>query len=402
MEQRNRHTNLQKVVARSHGEWDDAQRIGLAGINATVSGRNRLHDAQGRQFAHFCTTSYLGLDYDERILEGAMNALRATRTLRIANSRNRCKLAILDRYEQALGAHFGATASVALSCSAASTGMLPLMAAGLLSDGVRPVMAFDRFAHYSMNHAKPACADETDVLTIAHNDLDHLESLCRQHRQVAYIADSFYSMGGVSPVADVIALQQKYGMLVYYDDSHALSAIGPLGRGLVHAVLGELPERVFVVASLAKAFGASGGVLLYRDAGTRNLIDRYGGPANWSQSLNAAAIGAGLASLDIHQSPELPALQARLQHNLRRFDNALATAQHGSASPIRLLRCGDAEFANRMAATLLERGFLTSPVFFPVVPQDSPAVRVTLRADMTDDELDAFCASVDALAPICA
>src|SRR3546814_11060227 len=80
------------------------------------------------------------------------------------------------------------------------------------------------------------------------------------------------------------------------------------------------------------------------------LVQRYGGPSNWSQSLNAAAIGAGMASIRLHRSREFSALQERLQANIRFFDSLIRTEQHGSAMAIRLVTCGEAALANRAAA----------------------------------------------------
>jgi hypothetical protein len=91
----------------------------------------------------------------------AVKVLWEAGTLRVANSRNRCKLAILDQYETQLSELSGATCLSALSCSAASAGILPLLASGALTEAHPPVMVFDKHAHYSMNHLKAACADET-------------------------------------------------------------------------------------------------------------------------------------------------------------------------------------------------------------------------------------------------
>jgi hypothetical protein len=41
-----------------------------------------LLDQYGREFHHFCTTSYLGLDHHPALLEGAIAALRETGSLR--------------------------------------------------------------------------------------------------------------------------------------------------------------------------------------------------------------------------------------------------------------------------------------------------------------------------------
>ncbi|SEO18935.1 aminotransferase class I/II-fold pyridoxal phosphate-dependent enzyme [Pseudomonas sp. NFACC39-1] len=386
-----RYTNYRKVISLADQDWRSAEVGKISGLNVEVKTPNVLVDQYGRTFHHFCTTSYLGLDHHPALLDGAMTALWETGTLRVANSKNRCKLAILDRYETQLSELFGASCLSALSCSAASAGILPLLASGAFTDNRPPVMVFDKHAHYSMNHLKAACADETQVITGPHNDMDFLEDVCKRQRNVAYVADGAYSMGGVTDMDSLLYLKQRYGLFLYLDDSHALSAIGQCGTGLVRSRFHAVDERTLIVASLAKSFGASGGLAMFGSERHKTLVQRYGGPSNWSQSLNAAAIGAGMASIRLHRSREFSALQERLQANIRLFDSLIRTEQLGNAMAIRLVTCGEAALANRLAVELADLGYFTSAVFFPVVPQNKAAIRITLRADMETDVIRSFC-----------
>lgn len=387
----NSFTNYRKIVSLADDDWETAENGKVAGLNVEVKSANRMVDQYGRAFHHFCTTSYLGLDHHPALLGGAINTLWEIGTLRIANSKNRCKLAVLEQFETELSELFGAPCLSTLSCSAASAGILPLLASGLFTQNRPPVMAFDRLAHYSMNHLKAACADETRVLTCPHNDMDYLEDLCKKHAKVAYVADGAYSMGGVTDMDSLLYLKDRYGLFLYLDDSHALSAVGRFGAGLVRPRLPVLDDDCLVVASLAKSFGASGGLVMLGSEQQRKLIARYGGPSNWSQSLNSAAIGAGRASIELHRTPEFAALQEKLQGNIRLFDSLIRTEQHASNMAIRLIRCGKAALANSIAIELANLGFFTSAVFFPVVAQGMAAIRITLRADMEPTLIRHFC-----------
>lgn len=389
--EKNNFINYKKVVSLANADWQDAEEYRISGLNVSVRSENYLTDQYERSFYHFCTTSYLGLDYHPEILNGAIDAIREVGTLRIANSKNRCKLAILDDYEFALSSLFNANCLSALSCSSASSGILPLLASGVLTDNNPPCMVFDKYSHYSMNHLKPSCADETEVITAPHNDMNYLEDICKKKRKVAYVADGVYSMGGVADIENIIYLREKYGMFLYLDDSHSLSALGDNGHGYIRSQMASLDENTIIVASLAKSFGSSGGLVMFGDKTHKKLVHRYGGPSNWSQSLNVAAIGAGLASVKIHRTPELAKLQLKLQKNIRLFDDSIQTEQSGSPTAIRLIRCGPASLANQAAAYLADNGFFTSAVFFPVVPQGKAAIRVTLRADMQSDTISRFC-----------
>jgi 7-keto-8-aminopelargonate synthetase-like enzyme len=384
-------TNYRKLISLADHDWETAETGKISGLNVEIKSANRMLDQYGRAFHHFCTTSYLGLDHHPEILDGAMVSLWETGTLRVANSKNRCKLAILDQFETELSELFGATCLSTLSCSAASAGILPLLASGVFTQERPPVMAFDRLAHYSMNHLKAACADETTVVTCPHNDMDFLETLCQRHTRVAYVADGAYSMGGVADMDSLLYLKDRYGLFLYLDDSHALSAVGRFGAGLVRPRLHALDDDCLIVASLAKSFGASGGLVMLGSERQKTLIQRYGGPSNWSQSLNSAAIGAGRASIELHRTLEFAALQEKLQVNIRLFDSLIRTEQHKSNMAIRLVSCGEAALANNIAIELANHGFFTSAVFFPVVAQGKAAIRITLRADMEAKLIRHFC-----------
>ncbi|UWF50686.1 aminotransferase class I/II-fold pyridoxal phosphate-dependent enzyme [Pseudomonas sp. N3-W] len=387
----NTFTNYRKVISLADHDWETAEAGKISGLNVEIKKDNQMLDQHGRMLHHFCTTSYLGLDRHPALIDGAISALLKVGTLRVPNSKNRCKLAILEQYENELSELFGTPCLSTLSCSAASAGVLPLLASGVFTENRPPVMAFDRMAHYSMNHLKAACADETNVVTCPHNDMDFLETLCQRNATVAYIADSAYSMGGVADMDSLLYLKDRYGLFLYLDDSHALSAVGAFGAGLARPRLQALEDDVLIVASLAKSFGASGGLVMLGNERQKKLITRYGGPSNWSQSLNSCAIGAGRASIKLHRTAEFAGLQKKLQVNIRHFDSLIRTEQQGSNMAIRLIRCGDAARANTVAVALANHGFFTCAVFFPVVARDKAAIRITLRADMTPTLIRDFC-----------
>jgi len=382
------------VISLADADWEEAEASRISSLNVEVEDVNFLRDQFGRSFYHFCTTSYLGLDYHPAILAGAIDAIRETGTLRIPNSKNRCKLGILDDYESELSELFGASCLSTLSCSAASAGILPLLASGVFTGNISPVMVFDKFSHYSMNHLKPSCADETEVFTAPHNDMNYLEDMCKKYKNIAYIADGVYSMGGVADIESIVYLKNRYGMFLYLDDSHSLSAIGKNGVGYIKSKIDNMDNNTMIVASLAKSFASSGGLVMFGSDRQKKLVHRYGGPSNWSQSLNTAAIGAGRASARLHRTAEFAGLQNKLQKNIELFDEQIQTEQMGSITAIRLVRCGEPALANKVAAYLANNGFFTSAVFFPVVPRGKAAIRITLRADMEPILIDKFCSLI--------
>jgi len=271
--------------------------------------------------------------------------------------------------------------------AAANMGALPLLAAGLFTDGVKPLIVFDRFAHVTLQYHIPVLREETDVIVIEHNDLEQLERLCQTHPLVAYVGDGAYSMGGAAPVRELRALQDKYGLFVYLDDAHGISVVGKRGEGFVRSQLRSLDHRTIVAASLGKGYGAAGGMLMLGSRDIENAVRRYAPTYGFSCAPSMASVGAALASAEIHMSEELGMLQRSLQQNLALFDHVIPTETIGSQLPIRIYRIGNEERAIATGEYLLERGHYASVVFFPTVPRGEAALRMAVTAAHDPDDI---------------
>lgn len=394
-EQKNLFINTARTIELGSGSWQLAQESGLTDRSVVHCSPSRLRDQDGHIFMNMCSCSYLGLENDARLAQRAADYVLNSGTVNLPTSRIRIRLRELDELEDALSEHFDCQAFTATSCSAGIVASLPLLAAGVFTEGVRPYLVFDKHAHFALNQVKAICGDETQVSTCAHNDVGFIEDMCKRHRQVAYVADGAYSMGGSAPIEHLLALQDKYGLFLYFDDSHSLSACGQKGEGHVRSLMPELNTRTLLVYSLAKAFAANGGgIFMSRHAPYLKAFRRFGGPMSYSQYLNPAAIGAAMASLEIHRSDELSALQGRLTRNIALFDQLVPTEHAGTPSPIRVVPMASPEMAVRISEAVFKQGFYTSAVFFPIVARSKSGLRVMLRADMTEQDIRSFCAIV--------
>ncbi|MFJ8864522.1 aminotransferase class I/II-fold pyridoxal phosphate-dependent enzyme [Streptomyces sp. NPDC102473] len=379
--------NNDKLIGIGNAFWNTSYENGVAGVVGDLQD-GVFHMADGHEFVNFTVCSYLDLDTHPKVIEGAVESLRRFGVLDHCIPRTRVQTSVLLELEESLGELFGATVISALSTAAASTGLLPLIASGHLGNGTRPLMVFDRNAHVSLGNAKPSCADETEVVTSGHHDLDFLEDMCRTYERVCYVVDGSDSLGGYAPVVELAELQEKHNLLVFYDDSHSLSAYGERGIGYVRSHSPVLDERTITVATLTKGFGAGGTAILldgYPEE-TRRLIERFAGPLGYSQKMNAAAVGAAVASAEIHRTEELTRLQRRLQSNIALFDSLVTTEQAGSTFPIRLVPMSDATVVEA-ARQVFAAGFYTSPVFFPIVARGTAGLRVMLRAGQTEEQI---------------
>lgn len=390
-----RYRNNEKLIAVGDRGWQHAAENGLIGIKVDFKSNNQLVDSRtGHEFMTLCSCSYLGLNHHPKIIQGSIDALREAGTNSLAMSTLRIRLNLMARMEEGLRELYGCPTLPGATCSALTAGILPLLASGhVTEDGQPRVMVFDRFCHFSMAYIKPICGDESLVLTSPHNDLNYLEDVCKKYPRVAYVADGAYSMGGLTALEGLLQLQERYGLFLYIDDSHSLSITGERGEGYVRSRL-KMNPLTMIVASLAKAFGSAGGIAMLGSEKIFDFLYRNAGPLAWSQNLQTPSLGASLASIELHRSPELRQLQDQLQRNIQLFDSEFPSAHAGNGMPIRLIQVGAEERAIRLSSELYQRGYYCSAVFFPVVPRGEAGVRVMMRADMTTEQVRGFCDDV--------
>ncbi|MFI1916659.1 aminotransferase class I/II-fold pyridoxal phosphate-dependent enzyme [Nocardia sp. NPDC020380] len=393
--------NIKKSVGICADFWDVTKKAGLFGIPVTGLGDGRHRAvADGHEFVNMSSYSYLGLDTHPGLVEAAAAAVLAEGALNTSASRMRLRFGLLQDAETALSELFDVEAVTVNSCAAAAWTSLPLIASGLLTNDVSPLMVFDKNAHFCMNAMKPNVADEAEIVTIRHNDLDALEDLCRQHRQVAFVADGVYSTGGRAPIAELLRLQDKYGLFLLFDEAHSISTVGRYGRGVVLETMGAMNDRTVIIISLNKGFGASGGAIFLGPRGSQGRVDtalRSAAPLMWSQRINTAGLGAVLASAGLHRTGELIELQNRLQDNITLFDSLVETAERGDGLPIRFVEVGSEEGCVVLAQDLLRAGFFAPPIFFPIIGRGRAGLRVMLRANMSAAEIEEFCALINTL-----
>jgi 7-keto-8-aminopelargonate synthetase-like enzyme len=355
----NKFANIKKAINIGNPFWDETEAAGLSNLTTAFVDSGRLVDDAGNQFINMSSFSYLGLDAHPALVEGAIAALQRSRTLNSSIARVRMQLPVLREAEAAMSSLYDVDAFTTVSCAAAAAAVLPLIAAGLFTDNVAPIMAFDKHAHFCLNLIKPICADETVVETVPHNDLNYLEDLCKKHQNVAYVADGVYSTGGRAPVRELLELQQRYGLFLFFDEAHGLSAYGKHGRGFVLEEMGEINSRTIIVSSLNKGFGASGGAIFFGPGQHRSIVNRYGGPLSWSQGMNTAGLGAILASVELHRSAQIDLLQTQLRKNVDYFDSLIPTEHGGDGLAIRLVPMLDEKNAVKHAKDILKQGYYT-------------------------------------------
>jgi 7-keto-8-aminopelargonate synthetase-like enzyme len=358
--------------------------------------RDRHITVDGRRLLSFGSCSYLGLEFDDRLVEGATDAVRRFRS-QTSYSRGYLSCPLYHALEEDLLPRvFGVPRALLLpSTSAAHHVALP----AILDE--RDAAVVDHQVHRSVDDAVTLQCARSGARkeVVKHGELeraaDAIARLARLHRRVWLFCDGVYSMyGDHLPVAfldRVMALAPNVHL--YVDDAHGMSWDGQHGRGHFLARR-PLDERTVVVTSLAKAFGTGGGVIVARDPAIIELARLVGGPYSFSGPLRPADLGASCASARIHLSGELPALQQRLADRValaNRLCRELAVPLViENASPIFFIALGRAEAVYRMAEELRDAGYHVNVSGFPAVPASRGGLRVAINACHTEAQVEAL------------
>ena len=224
------------------------------------------------------------------------------------------------------------------------------------------------------------------VVRYLHNDARSLEGILKAYaaRPKLVVTDSLFSMEGtIVDLPEIIRLVRKYKARLMLDESHAIGALGPGGRGVAEQY-GLLDKVDLVMGTFSKSFASVGGFV----AGDRKLIDTLRHTARshiFSASLPPASAAAVLAALGI--VGEEPERRARLLENARYLAAGLRALgyeiqYHDSA--IISVFCGHELLALAAFRKLLDEGVYVNPVTYPAVPKNGEMLRVSLMA--THDE----------------
>jgi 7-keto-8-aminopelargonate synthetase-like enzyme len=347
----------------------------------------------GQSLLNFGSCSYLGLELDPRMREAVCAAVMRYGT-QFSSSRTYLSAPPYPVLEELLGGMFGGHVLVAPSTSLAHIAALPVLV------GDRDVVVMDQQVHSSVQVAVAQLKTQgIHVELVRHNRMDLLEDaverLGSDHEHVWYLADGVYSMfADLAPFEQLGQLLARHEQLqLYIDDSHGVGWSGTHGRGPALEHLGG-HDRLVVAASLNKSFAAAGGALIFPDEERRRRVRTLGGPMIFSGPVPPPMLGAALASVAIHRSPELRERQAALQERIALCDELLT--QHGlpvasdTPAPIRYVRLGLPQVAQGVVGRLMEDGFYTNLAIFPAVPIKQAGVRFTLTLHHEPEDIEAL------------
>ncbi|MFC4031759.1 8-amino-7-oxononanoate synthase [Streptomyces polygonati] len=224
---------------------------------------------------------------------------------------------------------------------------------------------------------------------VRHADPDAVAKALDGHRGAAVVvSDTVFSVDGdAAPLAALAAVCREYGAGLLVDDAHGLGVLGAEGRGAAAAAgLAGAPDLV-CTATLSKALGAQGGVVLGPAAVIEHLVNAAR-TFIFDTGLAPAAAGAALGALRLLRRE--PERAGRSRAVARDFHRRLTGAGLESSAPdacVVSVRAPSADSAVAWAAACRAEGLAVGCFRPPSVPDGVSRLRLTARCDLTDSQV---------------
>ncbi|MFI8590415.1 8-amino-7-oxononanoate synthase [Dietzia maris] len=205
----------------------------------------------------------------------------------------------------------------------------------------------------------------------------------RTEERALVVTDSVYSADGeLAPLLALHGASRAHGAVLLVDEAHGLGVRGDRGRGLVDELGLSRHEDVVVTATLSKALGSQGGVVLASERVREHLISSAR-TFIFDTGLAPAAVGAARAALGVLRRD--PALASRVVEVAEHL--AAVTGAEQPRSAVVSVILGDPARAVSAAGRCLELGVRVGCFRPPSVPEGTARLRLTARADLSDADL---------------
>src|SRR6201995_4444060 len=345
-------------------------------------------EMEGRQRVMLGSNNYLGLTGDERVKQGALDALNRYGTGLTGSRFLNGTIDLHLELERELAEWMDTEAALVFTTGhQANPGPLGT----ILAPG-------DTVVADSGDHASilDGCIlSRAKLRPFRHNRIDRLERTLEKASADGgggvVVVDGVFSMeGDVAPLPEIADLCRRFGARLMVDEAHALGVLGRRGAGT--AELFGLEDQVDLrMATFSKSLASCGGVI----AGPADVIEFLriqSRPFMFTASAVPAALGAALTAVRICRSEEGPALFARVLDNARYLHRGLSELGFRVVPPTRLadgtevvtpivpVLVGEDWKAVFLWKALYEGGVFVNVMIHPSVPPAGALLRTSVLA----------------------
>jgi 8-amino-7-oxononanoate synthase len=353
-------------------------------------------EMEGQRRIMLGSNNYLGLTGDERVRQGAMDALVKYGTGLTGSRFLNGTIDLHLELEQELADWLQTEAAIVFTTGHQAN----LGALGTILGPGDTVIA-DGGDHASILDG--CILSRAKLRAFRHNRMDLLEKALSKATQdgggILVVVDGVFSMeGDVAPLPEIVDLCESFGARLMVDEAHALGVLGARGAGTCE--LFGVEDRVDLrMATFSKSLASCGGVI----AGPADVIEFLriqSRPFMFTAAGVPAAVGATLAAVRICRSPEGPVLFARALDNARYLHSGLSDLGFQVVRPTRLadgteivttvvpVVVGDDWKAAFLWKQLYEAGVFVNVALHPAVPPAGALLRTSVMATHDRDTLD--------------
>ena len=353
----------------------------------------------GRWYSDFASANYLGLDLHPAVQASIPEAIQRW-GVHPSWSRAVASPRIYEELEQEIAEFIGVPHVLVFpTVTLLHSGVLPVLA------GTYGVIILDRAAHNSMQEAAQLARSRgTAVAWFDHNDPHDLEERLQQHRErprKIIAVDGVYSMSGAyPPLAQFARLARIHSARVYVDDAHGLGVLGEnptpdnpygeRGNGIVRHFGLRPGDDIVYVGGMSKALSSMAAFVSCADEDENRRLS-MASTAVFSGPCPTASLASALAGLRISQNDEGASIRRRLLSLTRQLVAGARelgfAVDNNELFPLVAVRIGAVPEVVRACNVLWEHGILITPAVFPAVPMDRGALRFTVTAANTEEQV---------------
>jgi acyl carrier protein len=353
----------------------------------------------GHWYYDFASANYLGLDLHPGVLASIIEEIgrwgvHPSWTRAVASPQ------IYEDLERELARFTGVPEVLVFpTVTLLHSGVLPMLA------GTDGVIILDRAAHTSMQEAAQLAKSRGTIVDwFDHNDPHDLERRLELHgerpRKIIAV-DGVYSMSGdYPPLPEFARLARKHGARLYVDDAHGIGVIGEnptpdnpygnLGNGIVRHFGLRYGEEIVYVGGMSKAFSSMAAFVSCANEAEKRLL-AMASTAVFSGPCPTASLASALAGLRISQGDEGSDIRRRLLNLTRELvvgARALGFAvDNNEMFPLVSVQIGYVAEVVKACKVLWGHGILITPALFPAVQIHRGALRFTLTATNTEEQV---------------
>ena len=353
-------------------------------LRLVKGGQGRRIMIDGKEVLNFCSNNYLGLAYDERLKEAAIESMKEE-GFGSGASRLVCgNMRAHHLLEKKLSAMKGTQ-----DCLLFSTGYMANL--GIIASlfGREDIIFSDRLNHASIIDG--ILLSQAEFKRYPHRDMGALEAMLKEatgYKKKAIITDSVFSMDGdIAPLDFIVRLAKKYDCLVMIDEAHAFGVMGEKGKGLAEH-FGVERSIDIQMGTLSKAAGSFGAYC----CGSKELIAYFVNKARsfiYTTGMPPSVAAASLKAVEIIETE--PELRSKLWMNTNYVKvglQKLGFDTMSSETPIIPVLIKDAALTVKFSEGLLEEGIFISAIRPPTVPANTARLRLTVTAGHAPADLD--------------